>query len=351
MDEIALEDFCQTIQQDVNDLAGSNYPAFKREATGVLDAVMSPSNRSAFSQEYLVDGGDGKLKQVMTEWIKPQPASQMATTMQDICTPTTMIEPSREVKTLTGFVSTPVMTFTKAGLRKLCDGPAEYRSKIVASHMGGLFRKLNQGLNAKLKAQEGKFIGNVAAGKEVTLLDKTSPIWQIDPNGVATIMDDMRDLQVMGRPIVVGNGVMQRYVDLANIGCCNAYGQDNSMADAGFDFYTDRDVAAAVGGAGASDAFWAWSPGAVQLATYSQNRGEFEVVHSHFAESTIVDPFTGITLDYEMRYDQCIHAWTMVFYLHYELFALSKDMFYDADERDGVNYLFRYKGTSHLAES
>jgi hypothetical protein len=351
MDEIALEDFCQTIQQDVNDLAGSNYPAFKRESLGLLDAVMSPANRSGYSQEYLVDGGDGKVKQILEEWIKPQPASKMATTRQNICNPTEMIEPSRQVRTLTGFVSTPVMTFTKAGLRKLCDGPAEYRAKIVASHMSGLFRKLNQGLAAKYKLQEGKFIGNVSAGKEVALIDKTNAIWQIDPNGTAAIMDDMRDLDVAGRPIMVGNGLLKRYVDLANIGCCNAYGQDNSTADEGFDFYVDRDVKAAVGGSGADDAFYAWSPGAVQMATYSENRGEFEVVHSHFAESTLVDPFTGITLDYEMRYDQCIKAWTFVFYLHYDLFLLGGDLFEEDDERYGVNYAFRYKGVAHVPES
>jgi hypothetical protein len=350
MDEIALEDFCQTIQQDVSDLAGSNYPAFKREHVGFLDAVMSPANRSGYNQEYLVDGGDGKLKQILEEWIKPVPVSEMATTMQNICTPTDMIEPSRRVRTLTGFVSTKVMTFTKAQLRKLCDQPGEYRAKIIAAHMSSLFRKLNQGMLAKYKLQEGTFLNGVAAGKEVALIDKSNPIWQMDPNGVASIMDDMAAMGASGRPIMVGNGLIKRYVDLANIGCCNAYGQNNATADEGFDFYVDYDLAAAVGGSGASDAFLAFAPGAVQMATYSQNRGEFEVVHSHMVESTIVDPFTGITLDYEMRYDQCIKAWTLVFYLHYDVFLLD-DLFEHGDYREGINYAYRYKGVAHMPES
>lgn len=349
MDEIELEDFCQTIQQDVADLAGSNYGALKREATGTLDAVMSPLNRSGFEQEYLTDGGDGKLKQILTEWIQPQPAADMVTTRQDICTPTTMIEPLREVRTLTGFVSTKVISFPKSQMRKLCDGPAEYRAKIVAAHMSGLFRKLNQGINTKYMAQVGSFIGGVAGGKEVKLLDKTNTIWQVDPNGIASIMDDMNEVQIGGRPILSGNGNIKRYVDLAKIGCCNNYGQDTATVDDGFDFYFDRDVKAAAGND--PNAFLAWSPGAVQLATYAENRGEFAIVHEHFAESTIVDPVTGIEVDYEFRYDQCTHTWTLVFYLFYDLFLLPDEMFKNSDERDGVNYAFWYSGTAHEVES
>ena len=344
METINLGDFCQTIQSDLADLAGSNYPAMKREATGLLDAVVSPANRQGFSQEYPVDGGDGKLKQVLVEWIQPQPVSEMVTSAQDICTPTDPIDPLREIRTLTGFASTKVISFTKAHMRKLCDGPSEWRAKIVASHMSGLFRKINQGLVAKYNAQVGNFIGGVAAGKTVYMLDSSGPIKQIDPNGAVDIMEDMADLGVSDRPILVGAGILSRYASLANIGCCNAYGQDVSMADEGFDWYRDRDVDTILAG---SNNVLAFVPGAVQMATYAQNRGEFGIVHEHFAESTIVDPVTGLEIDFEMRYDQCTKTYTMVFFSHYDLFLLPDDMFTDADERDGVNYAFRYTAAEY----
>lgn len=345
MDSIDLEDLCNTVQQDLADLAGDNYPLLKREGTGFLDAVMSPQNRAGFRQEYATDGGDGKLKQVVTEWVQPGHVGEALTSMQDICNPGTTIEPLREVKQLTAFASTPVLTFTKAALRKFCQGPSEYRAMIVGGHMNLLFRKMNQIGIAKYLTGVGSFISGEAAGKDVTLLVNDGLMTQIDQNGEVTISEDMDDLAVGGRPILVGAGVLSRYAKLARLGCCNAYGQDDGMATGSFDWFRDRDTGII---SGDPNTILAWAPGAVQMAHYVQNRAGFEVVHSHFAETNITDPVNGLVVDMEMRYDQCEKVWTMVFYSFFDFFQLPDTMFKDADERDGVNYSFLYNGVEAI---
>jgi D-aminopeptidase len=57
-ESIDLEEFCQTVRQELTELAGNNYPALKREATGMLDAVTSAENRAGYDQKYLTDDGE-----------------------------------------------------------------------------------------------------------------------------------------------------------------------------------------------------------------------------------------------------------------------------------------------------
>lgn len=338
---IELEDFCQTVQQDLVDLAGSNYPAMKREPTGLLDAVRSESNRSGFSQNYITDGGDGKLKQVLIEWIKPIPVSTTVTTMQDICEAGTEEPVFRDVKTLTGFASTRVIEFSDAELRKLCDAPSEHRAKVISAHMSGLFRKVNQICIAKYNTGVGGFIGGVAAGKNVEFLHYDGITEAAKPDGEIVMMEDMQNLGVTGKPLVVGSGIISRYSKLAQIGCCNDYGQDVSDLSGAYDFYRDRDVDIVLG---TSENVFAFAPGAVQLATYNMFRGDFrKVVPNVYVHDTITDPVQGITVDVKMKYDDCAHVWRMAYFLHFDLFLLTNDMFYNADERDGVNYAFKYK--------
>lgn len=337
---IELEDFCNTVRQNLNVLAGQNYPALKREPTGMLDAVNSPANRSGFEQKYITDGGDGKKKQVLIEWAQPVPVSETVTSEQDVCAGGTEEPRFQDVVELTGFAGTRVMLFTEAELRKYCEQPSEVQTMRIAQHMSGLFRKINQILITKYNSNVGNFIAGVAAGREIELLHYDGITEAAKPDGEVLLMEDMSDLGVT-RPLVVGAGIVSRYAKLAGIGCCNDYGQSVDQLSSAYDFYRDRDVDIILAG---SENVIAFAPGAVQMATYNKYRGEFRrVVENLFAHDTIVDPVTGITLDWKMKYDDCNELWRMAFFLNFDLFQLPDTLFKDADERDGVNYSFLYK--------
>ena len=348
---IELEDLCNTVQQNLNNLAGANYPAMKREPTGMLSAVRSGANSAGFAQKYKTDEGDGKLKEVVIEWAQPVPVSTTVTTEQSVCEGGT--EEPRFIDTvqLTGFAGTRVMLFTEAELRKYCEQPSQVQTMRIAQHMSGLFRKINQILITKYAAGVGGFMNGVAAGKELELLhyDADGQTEVIKPDGEIVLLEDMADMGVTGRPIVVGSGITSRYARLAEMGCCNDYGQNVQQLSGAFDFYRDRDVDITLAG---DENIIAFAPGAVQMATYNKYRGEFKkIVPDLYAHTTIVDPVTGIELDMKMKYDDCDELWRMHYFLNFDLFQLPDELFKDADERDGINYSFLYKAVRTSAAS
>lgn len=348
---IELAKLCNTVQQRLRVLAGSNYPALKREPTGMLDAVNSPQNRAGFEQRYLTDGGDGKKKTVVIEWAQPVPVSTTVTTEQDVCAGG--VEEPRFLDTveLTAYAGTRVMLFTEDELREYCEQPSEIQTMRIAQHMSGLLRKINQILIAKYAAGVGGFLNGEAPGEELELLhyDADGQTEVAKPDGEIELLEDMADMGVSGRPIVVGSGIISRYSRLANIGCCNDFGQNIQQLSAAYDFYRDRDVDIVMDG---DENIIAFAPGAVQMATYNKFRGQFKkIVPELFAHTTIVDPVTGIEFDMLWKYDDCNFLWRLHIGLHFDLFQLPLTMFKDADERDGINYSFLYKGVRTSAAS
>ncbi len=336
-------DFCQTVQQDLADIAGRNYGAIQRTPTGFLSAALSDANTSGFPEPYMLDMNDGKgKKQVLIEMIQPSSISTIVTEPGDVCEPGTPKTKTQYLKSITKFAGTSNLTFTKAAMRRFCERPAEWRAKVILSEMDALFRKINQIAIGQYVAGVGGFYGGVAAAKEVQMLENTGAIRQSDPNGEVAIMQDFQDLGYTMQPILVGAGNLDTYTKLANIGCCNAYGQDIGDTAGSFAYYRDRDVDAVIGD---DNNVLAFTPGAVQFVSWNENEGDFAMEHEHFAETTIVDPITGLTLDMEMNYDRCTKTWVILFFLNFDLFTLPLTMFPDLDERDGTNGTFHYVAT------
>jgi len=339
---IDVADFCATLQQDLADLAGNNYKAMAREATGFFDSLVSPDNRAGFSQELQLDGGDGKNKQVIVRYIQPGVYSEAGTSATNICTDDgEEVTETRTIEDITRFRRSPILTFTNAAMRDLCDAPSEYRAKVLATRMSALVRSINRDLIGLANAAAGTHLGGDALAKDVNLI-QASGTGQIsaDYTGEVDLLEEMADLGVMN-PIVVGAGNLAKYARLQGIGCCNDYGQDLSQVG-DFSFYRDRDVPSVIASA---NNFLAYAPGAVQLVTWNANKGEFAMNHDHFAHTTMIDPVTGIEFDFEMNYDRCDKVWKIGLSLNYDLFTLPVNMFKDADERDAINYLWLFNGT------
>lgn len=346
---IELEDLCTTVQQQLSQLAGDNYPAMRREQTGFLDAVVSDTNRAGFSTRYLHDDEEGKLMQVVREWAVPIPYSEAKDTEQSVCE--SGIEEPRilDVVTLNGYTGSRVIEFTESELRKYCESPGEVQTMRIAQHIGGVMRKLNQKLIAKYLTDVGEFIGGVAPGKNIKLLYDNGITEAAVADGEVIMMEDMADLGV-SRPIVVGAGVISRYSRLAEIGCCNDYGQSVDELATSYLFYRDRDVKIVADGTPVEPII-CFAPGAVQLSTYNKYRGPFRrVVDNLYAHDTMVDPVTGITLDMKWKYNDCAEKWRLQFGLHHELHLLP-ELFKAADERFNVNYAFLYNGVVGAPES
>jgi hypothetical protein len=188
----------------------------------------------------------------------------------------------------------------------------------------------------------GGFYNGVAAGKSIQLLNSTTPV-SANPLGANEMMNDFIQLGATGKPIVAGLGKLNQYTRLAGIGCCNQYGQDIANLNGELDYFWDNDVAGITGNA---DDFLAWAPGAVQLVTFNEYKGEFAVTDSDLFMGTIVDPVTGLELDMKMYFDKCDEFWKLAMWLNFNAFVLPLDMYKEGDLREGTNNLFRYRATS-----
>lgn len=348
---IELEDLCNTVQQRLDVLATQNYPAFKRKPTGMLDAVMSAENRSGFEQRYITDGGDGKKKQVVIEWAQPVPVSTTVTSEQSVCSGGTEEPRFLDTVELTGYVGSRVMLFTEEELRNYCEQPSEVQTMRIAQHISGVMERIDQVLVTKYAGGAGGFLSGGAQFRELEMLhyDSDGQTEVVKPDGEVKLLEDMADMGVSGKPIMVGSGIASRYARLSNIGCCNDVGQDVSQLTGSYSFYRDREVDAMLSG---SENLIVFAPGAVQMATYNKFRGEFrKEVPGLFKHSTMIDPLTGLELDLLWKYDDCNFLWRLHIGLHFDLFQMPLELFKDADERDGINYSFLYKAVRTQAAS
>ena len=341
---IDVADLCATLQQDLNELAGNNYPAMAREQVGFFDALVSAENRAGFSQELAVDAGNGTKKQVVIRYLQPAVYSEMGSAAVNICSEAGVeTSEQRAIKEVTRFRRSPVLTFDKDTLRTFCDAPSEYRAKVLSTHMSALIRSINRDLISLANANVGIHLGGDATATDLQMIvNAASGQKSADFTGEMELLEEMSDLGLTN-PFVVGSGLLSQYTRLQGIGCCNDYGQN--VNDFGqFRFFRDRDVPSVIG---AAQNFLAFAAGAAHLVTWNKNKGEFAMVHEHFAETTMVDPVSGIEFDMEFNYDRCEKKWKLMLSLDYDLFTLPTDMFKDADERDGINFLWKYNATQY----
>lgn len=340
MATINLADVCNTFQQDITNLVGETPSAAQRQKTGLLDAVVSPENTSGQLEQLQTDAGDGKIKQVSVQYLKAAEMSEVNTDEgeRSICTAGTpdTFEYALVKPTLYADIA---VTFTDAEMRKWCGLPSEDRARIIMTKMNPLFRSINAGLIAKANTLAGNFANGVAPGKQVPMLYTGDGMTQANPAGEVTILEDMSDLGVLGTPIVVGSGKLSQYTRYAGIGCCNDYGQDISGTGA-FNFYRDQFLGSITGNA---DDFFAFAPNALQFVSWNRYNSEFAIENGASFKTTIIDPVTGIELDLNAKYDDCNERWVFTFSKNYDLFAPPADTFGEGDDREGVNFLFKYR--------
>lgn len=345
---IAEADLCQLIQQDLADIAGSNYPAIQRTPVGFLEAVTSELNTSNIPEPIIMDSNDGHgPKTALIEFIQPATTADINTVRQNVCDDGVSRPKLRYTKAITKFVSTSNLEFTKAELRKFCEAPSVYRARRIMAEMDAFFRVVNQIGIGQYLAGYGKFYGNVSGPKEIQLLDGSHSIWASDPNGEAALMEEFKKYGFTASPFIVGAGYLERYAALQKIGCCNRYGQQiNETGD--WNYFYDMDVDAV---AASSNNAIAFVPGTVQFVSWNENEGEFAFKHAHFDETTIVDPITGIKLDMELNYDRCTKKWNILFFLNFDFFLLPLNMRKTGDDRVGMNGSFLYTTAKSEAES
>lgn len=339
---LELEDLCITYMQSLADVAGSNYPAFKRDQLGFMDSLVSSENTSGFEQ-LAFEQGDGKTKQVVLRSIQPGTVDETTDEMGDICEAGDEDSVQTELVTLTRLAVGKKLTFTKATLKTFCEGSAEFRAKMIMANMNAFFRYINRDLLGLYEAGMGTFYNGVPGGlagpKTINLLNEDAGgRISADASGEVEIMTDFQNMGMPMNPFVVGAGHLAKYALYQKIGCCNMWGQQvNQLGN--FKYYFDQDVDNIIGNAATSPVdinyLLAYAPGTIQFLRHLDNKGEFAAIHEHYAETTAVDPFSGLEFDLEFNYDRCTKTYTVIPYLNYDLWFMPVDSRKETDDRYG----------------
>lgn len=302
--------------QDLLNIAQDNSILRERTQVGMLDGLVSSQNTTGFEQ-IQTDTGDGKKRKVKVRYM--QPLDEDANTDDaeaSSCTAEVEPLPLEDEVEVTSFLRTQNLKFDKANMKLFCESPSEWRGKVIAVALDAFFKKLNKNLITAFLANDGAFPDGTVAPKQIPLINQDAGgQYSADFWGESVLLEDFQDMPGNDRPIVVGAGYLSHYARLQAIGCCNQYGQDVSEFGSMY-FFRDRYVD---GIAGISNAIASWHPGALQLLTWAQNKGEFAEMSQHHSEVTIVDPVTGLDIDMEVHYDECNKVWTIQFGTYYDL--------------------------------
>lgn len=328
---------CQKLQTDLNMVAGMNAPALKRDRVGYLDALMSQENRQGF--EAIPLPTNGKNRKVQINYIQRGVDADVLTTCTNSCDTAVEPAPFETIVDVPNCLETKGMLFNEDEMRKLCEADAVYVSNVIMAQMNAINVKLDKLLLAQQLANFGKFEDGTAQ-KSVKLFENTTNA----PRAIATAqIRHQYDLTgASGAPMLIGGGTLDLFAKTQQIACCNSTTGTDLARWTDYMYFNDRFVEGVIG----AGEFIVLAPGAVQLLTWNKYVGDYAKRNDVFEHGTITDPFTGLTYDLKVHYDDCADAWSIKLFLNWGAFFIPANAFAATDSLNGVNYTFNWLDTS-----
>jgi hypothetical protein len=318
---------CSAIQVNLNDIAGANAPALKRDRIGMVDSLMSDVNRSGFTAQIVPT--NGKIRAVQVNYQAQACDSAVNTSCDVNCTPDVTPQPSETL--ITDFSCLKYkMTFDENEMRKLCEADSVWVGQTIMNAMNAVNVKLDKAVLALMTA--GAYVDDAGVTQSGPL---NVPLFntngQVNPMSWAYIKHIYENGNWAGMPIIVGGGSMDLWAKAQSIACCNTnYGMDMSRAIGETYFYTDR-FAASILGDGDGKSSIVYAPGVMQLVFWNKYVGDYAKKNDSFEHGTIVDPFSGMVYDLKTNYDDCAEVWYVEIGLNWNLFKTPNAYCNEAD--------------------
>ena len=309
------EGLCSAIQVNLNDIAGSNAPALRREKVGYVDALMSDANRAGFTAQIVPT--NGKFRTVQINYQTQLCDDAVSTSCTPNCTPE--VEPAPSEALITEFNCLKYkMGFDENEMRKLCEADSVWVGQTIMNAMNAV----NVALDKALLAGVGNSYylndeGTCTAGNLQVPLFNTSG--QVNPMSWAYIKHIYEQTGANGIPFLIGGGSIDLFAKATQMACCNTnYGMDmsNWMSDAYY--YYDRFLNSLEG----PTYTYMLAPGTRQLVLWNKYVGDYAKRNDSFEHGTIVDPFTGLVYDLKTNYDDCTEKWYVEIGLNYHHWAI-----------------------------
>ena len=332
------EGLCQNLQVNLNDVAGNNAPQLKRDRVGYLDAIVSQENTAGV--ELLPIPTNGKYRKVQVNYAQRGIEAEVALTCTNNCTSTNEREPKETIVDVDNCLETSLL-FTEDEMRKLCEADSLWVSQTIMSQMNAV----NVALDKQMLALQATNFGNFADGtalKSVKLFEDTSNASRAI--ATAQIRHQYDLVGASGAPMMIGGGNLDLFAKVNQIACCNSTTGTDLARWTDYMYFNDRFAESVLG----ANNFAVLAPGAVQLVTWNRYAGEYAKRNDVFEHGTITDPFTGITYDLKVHYDDCADKWTVKLQLHWTMFFIPTNAFATGDDNEGVNYTFNFEDCSTI---
>lgn len=330
---------CEAILASLSNHTGVNNPMTRRTPVGYVEALISPFNLGGVEVYPVQDGA--KQRQVRVKYMTRTTEDGLSDTRSEDCS----------FDYYDDFVETNVdldeyvertWALDKYQMKDICENPNEMVAMTLQTKIDAVVKNINKRLLAK---QAANFGVNIRVGDanatNVEVLTTTSAAAQ---GGIQDLVQDYTEYnQYEGTPILVGSGNIARALSTIETGCCNQEGVDmlaltNTL---GFSYFLDTTIQGVLG----ANQFAIIAPGTTQFIGWDEYVGTGITTFPTSSTTTIVDPRTGMTLDFKVVYDECKEKWFLKLSKHFDLFTLPADSMEADDELYGATGTLRYTAT------
>lgn len=321
---------CRALQAVYVDYFGKNAPAMKTMgSTALVKYLLSPQNTRGFKQ-INVETIPGKKRPVA--FLIDQPfCFELATPTVDCTTVRTVISnpaqetvfdldgPAFRVADPSDATKPAVLQFAEADLMKYCT-ISNY--SYITDQIMRYLMKFEEALDKQLAILLAARTGTDAAGNSLVRLpffvnNSVTNTSALNQDAFFWLEQNYKDIGSDGQFGLIGGKVLNKIIQFQKWSGLNQAGIDLGKIDDAQPYtYYDRNMDSVLG----QDTFMQLSPGAVQLVTWNQYKGERRrQVTDLYSKDTIISPSTGLAIDWVWDYDYKCEKWTFEAFLHAEL--------------------------------
>ncbi len=330
---------CEAILTSLGNHTGVNNPMTRRTPVGYLESLISPFNLGGVEVYPVQDGA--KQRQVRVKYMTRATEDGVSDTRSDDCSFDYFDDFVEENVNIQEYAEW-VWALDKYQMKDICENPDQMVAMTLQTKIDSLVKNINKRLLAKQAAAFGTNIRTGDANAtNVEVLTATSAASQ---EGIQDLVQDYTEYnQYNGTPILVGSGNIARALSTIETGCCNQEGVDmlaltNTL---GFSYFLDTTIQGVLG----ANQFAIIAPGTTHFIGWDEYKGDSVTTFPTSSTTTIVDPRTGMTLDFKVVYDECKEKWFLKLSKHFDLFTLPVDSSEADDELYGTTGTLRYTAT------
>lgn len=344
---VTYDELCLSISEDLASALEAGNLSRKPQRVGLLEALLSPMNTTGVEIDDQL-ARDGKSNKVLLRHLVPDAEADSTDEITSICDENG-VEHAYVWSEVNADMAAESETklLTPDQVRGLCEDGSAFRAELISLSLDSLRRNINAQLIPVFESGCGGILdgdGETGTTYNVIYTDDSGRRSAL-PQGLIDMEIDLDDVGMSERPIIVGGGNIYLYTKEQGISCCNDLGVDPSTMD--LQVFRDNQISKILTGPSYDNPFFAFAPQAAVFCPTPKNVGQFRMITDTFIRDTIIDPVTGLEVDFDLYYNYCANdskgAWKFKTSLRFGLYQLPLTLFKSTDPRYKVNFNWSFR--------